>query len=177
MCTDKGILAVEQNKVLIPPTWNKTFAWGYADLSCRLGTYESDKVCTVACSLMSSCSSVAWRSCLMGVGIAQAKGFSAAFPRPEEGRASLHPVRIEELVGKSRFLQKSLSWKVVYQDLAVCLPLQELLQGALANQVFSILPTRRASFCVTVPLTISALFNGWQKTCRPSPKKQLRLPF
>lgn len=45
VCTDKGILAVEQNKVLIPPTWNKTFAWGYADLSCRLGTYESDKVC------------------------------------------------------------------------------------------------------------------------------------
>jgi hypothetical protein len=35
---------VEQNKVLIPPAWNKTFAWGYADLSCRLGTYESDKV-------------------------------------------------------------------------------------------------------------------------------------
>lgn len=45
VCTDKGILAVEQNKVLIPPAWNKTFAWGYADLSCRLGTYESDKVC------------------------------------------------------------------------------------------------------------------------------------
>uniref|UniRef100_G3RTL4 WD repeat and FYVE domain containing 3 n=1 Tax=Gorilla gorilla gorilla TaxID=9595 RepID=G3RTL4_GORGO len=47
ICTDKGILAVEQNKVLIPPTWNKTFAWGYADLSCRLGTYESDKAMTV----------------------------------------------------------------------------------------------------------------------------------
>uniref|UniRef100_A0A8D1FCX0 WD repeat and FYVE domain-containing protein 3 n=1 Tax=Sus scrofa TaxID=9823 RepID=A0A8D1FCX0_PIG len=47
VCTDKGILAVEQNKVLIPPTWNKTFAWGYADLSCRLGTYESDKAVTV----------------------------------------------------------------------------------------------------------------------------------
>uniref|UniRef100_A0A8B9NGI7 Uncharacterized protein n=1 Tax=Accipiter nisus TaxID=211598 RepID=A0A8B9NGI7_9AVES len=47
VCTDKGILAVEQNKVLIPPTWNKTFAWGYADLSCRLGTYESDKVLIV----------------------------------------------------------------------------------------------------------------------------------
>lgn len=44
VCTDKGILAVEQNKVLIPPAWNRTFAWGYADLSCRLGTYESDKV-------------------------------------------------------------------------------------------------------------------------------------
>ncbi|XP_045427023.1 WD repeat and FYVE domain-containing protein 3 isoform X3 [Pipistrellus kuhlii] len=47
VCTDKGILAVEQNKVLIPPTWNKTFAWGYSDLSCRLGTYESDKAVTV----------------------------------------------------------------------------------------------------------------------------------
>ncbi|XP_025070807.1 WD repeat and FYVE domain-containing protein 3 isoform X7 [Alligator sinensis] len=47
VCTDKGILAVEQNKVLIPPAWNKTFAWGYADLSCRLGTYESDKAVIV----------------------------------------------------------------------------------------------------------------------------------
>ncbi|CAO2639174.1 WD repeat and FYVE domain-containing protein 3 [Lemmus lemmus] len=47
VCTDKGILAVEQNKVLIPPAWNRTFAWGYADLSCRLGTYESDKAVTV----------------------------------------------------------------------------------------------------------------------------------
>lgn len=44
VCTDKGILAVEQNKVLVPPAWNKTFAWGYADLSCRLANYESDKV-------------------------------------------------------------------------------------------------------------------------------------
>lgn len=48
VCTEKGILAVEQNKVLIPPAWNKTFAWGYADLSCRLGTYESDKVYTAS---------------------------------------------------------------------------------------------------------------------------------
>ena len=44
VCTDKGILAVEQNKVLVPPAWSKTFAWGYADLSCRLANYESDKV-------------------------------------------------------------------------------------------------------------------------------------
>ncbi|XP_035766605.1 WD repeat and FYVE domain-containing protein 3 [Neolamprologus brichardi] len=42
--TDKGILAVEQNKVLVPPTWSKTFAWGYADLCCRLANYDSDKV-------------------------------------------------------------------------------------------------------------------------------------
>lgn len=44
VCTDKGILAVEENKVLVPPTWSKTFAWGYADVSCRLANYESDKV-------------------------------------------------------------------------------------------------------------------------------------
>uniref|UniRef100_A0A4W3HF18 WD repeat and FYVE domain containing 3 n=1 Tax=Callorhinchus milii TaxID=7868 RepID=A0A4W3HF18_CALMI len=45
--TDKGVLAVEQHKVLIPPTWNKTFAWGYADLSCRVANYESDKALVV----------------------------------------------------------------------------------------------------------------------------------
>uniref|UniRef100_A0A672QYX6 Uncharacterized protein n=1 Tax=Sinocyclocheilus grahami TaxID=75366 RepID=A0A672QYX6_SINGR len=49
VCTDKGILAVEQNKVLVPPAWNKTFAWGYADLSCRLSNYESDKVILYEC--------------------------------------------------------------------------------------------------------------------------------
>lgn len=54
VCTDKGILAVEQNKVLIPPAWNKTFSWGYADLSCRLGTYESDKVTLLPSSLAPS---------------------------------------------------------------------------------------------------------------------------
>ncbi|XP_045551374.1 WD repeat and FYVE domain-containing protein 3 isoform X1 [Salmo salar] len=47
VCTEKGILAVEQNKVLQPPVWNKTFAWGYADLSCRLANYESDKAVVV----------------------------------------------------------------------------------------------------------------------------------
>ncbi|XP_078070095.1 WD repeat and FYVE domain-containing protein 3 isoform X4 [Mustelus asterias] len=45
--TDKGVLAVEQNKVLIPPSWNKTFAWGFADLSCRVANYESDKALIV----------------------------------------------------------------------------------------------------------------------------------
>ncbi|XP_028980419.2 WD repeat and FYVE domain-containing protein 3 isoform X4 [Esox lucius] len=47
ICTDKGILSVEQNKVLQPPHWSKTFAWGYADLSCRLANYESDKAVVV----------------------------------------------------------------------------------------------------------------------------------
>eukprot|EP00058_Branchiostoma_floridae_P010550 XP_002596038.1 hypothetical protein BRAFLDRAFT_202950 [Branchiostoma floridae] len=41
--TDKAVLAVEQNKVLIPPAYNKYMAWGFADLSIRTGTYESDK--------------------------------------------------------------------------------------------------------------------------------------
>ncbi|KAJ8263051.1 hypothetical protein COCON_G00155080 [Conger conger] len=47
VCTDKGILAVEQNRVLVPTSWNKTFAWGFADLSCRLANYESDKAVIV----------------------------------------------------------------------------------------------------------------------------------
>ncbi|KAL4623281.1 WD repeat and FYVE domain-containing protein 3-like isoform X1 [Arapaima gigas] len=51
VCTDKGVLAVEQNKVLLPPTWSRTFAWGYADLSCRLANYESDKSIVVYESL------------------------------------------------------------------------------------------------------------------------------
>lgn len=57
---------------------------------------------------------------------------------PEEGTASPHPIKIEELVGKSRFLWKSLSWKVVYQRLSLCLALKEFLQETLANQVFSV---------------------------------------
>ncbi|XP_018321850.1 WD repeat and FYVE domain-containing protein 3 [Agrilus planipennis] len=40
---DKSILAVEQNKVLVPPTYNKYVAWGFADHSLRIGNYESDK--------------------------------------------------------------------------------------------------------------------------------------
>ena len=48
MHTDRYVLAVEQNKVLIPPSYNKYLAWGFADLSVRIGNYESDKVkCTV----------------------------------------------------------------------------------------------------------------------------------
>lgn len=40
---DKSVLAVEQNKVLIPPTYNKYVAWGFADHSLRVGNYDSDK--------------------------------------------------------------------------------------------------------------------------------------
>uniref|UniRef100_A0A8C8T1B8 Uncharacterized protein n=1 Tax=Pelusios castaneus TaxID=367368 RepID=A0A8C8T1B8_9SAUR len=41
--TEKSILAVERNKVLIPPLWNKTFCWGFDDFTCCLGNYRSDK--------------------------------------------------------------------------------------------------------------------------------------
>ncbi|KAK3103345.1 hypothetical protein FSP39_018631 [Pinctada imbricata] len=45
--TERYVLAVEQNKVLIPPTYNKYLAWGFADLSVRIGNYESDKATQV----------------------------------------------------------------------------------------------------------------------------------
>lgn len=42
--TEKGILAVEKNKILIPPLWNKTFSWGFEDFTCCFGNYGSEKV-------------------------------------------------------------------------------------------------------------------------------------
>ncbi|XP_052533656.1 WD repeat- and FYVE domain-containing protein 4 isoform X2 [Tympanuchus pallidicinctus] len=41
--TEKGVLAVEKNKVLIPPLWNKTFCWGFDDFTCCFGNYGSEK--------------------------------------------------------------------------------------------------------------------------------------
>uniref|UniRef100_A0A8D0HH64 WD repeat-and FYVE domain-containing protein 4 n=1 Tax=Sphenodon punctatus TaxID=8508 RepID=A0A8D0HH64_SPHPU len=41
--TEKGVLAVEKNKVLIPPLWNKTFCWGFDDFTCCIASYGSDK--------------------------------------------------------------------------------------------------------------------------------------
>lgn len=40
---EKSLLAVEQNKVLIPPQFNRYIAWGFADHSIRIGPYESDR--------------------------------------------------------------------------------------------------------------------------------------
>ncbi|XP_019753468.2 WD repeat and FYVE domain-containing protein 3 isoform X1 [Dendroctonus ponderosae] len=45
---DKSVLAVEQNKVLIPPTFNKYVAWGFADHSIRIGNYESERAVFVS---------------------------------------------------------------------------------------------------------------------------------
>ncbi|XP_043911583.1 WD repeat- and FYVE domain-containing protein 4 [Protopterus annectens] len=58
VCTEKGMLAVEQNKVLIPPKWNKTFSWGFDDLTCCIGNYGSDKNIAVFESLAE------WGACL-----------------------------------------------------------------------------------------------------------------
>ena len=41
--TEKTILAVETNKMLLPPHWSRTFSWGFDDYSCCLGNYGSDK--------------------------------------------------------------------------------------------------------------------------------------
>ncbi|OXB55076.1 hypothetical protein ASZ78_012875 [Callipepla squamata] len=41
--SEKGILAVGKNKVLIPPLWNKTFCWGFDDFTCCFGNYGSEK--------------------------------------------------------------------------------------------------------------------------------------
>ncbi|XP_007478664.1 WD repeat- and FYVE domain-containing protein 4 isoform X2 [Monodelphis domestica] len=41
--TEKCVLAVEKNKVLIPHLWSKTFSWGFDDFTCCLGNYGSDK--------------------------------------------------------------------------------------------------------------------------------------
>ncbi|GAB6019627.1 hypothetical protein CHUAL_001189 [Chamberlinius hualienensis] len=40
---EKTVLAVEQNKTIIPPLYTKYLAWGFADHSLRIGNYESDK--------------------------------------------------------------------------------------------------------------------------------------
>ncbi|CAL1540510.1 unnamed protein product [Lymnaea stagnalis] len=44
---EKYLLAVEQNKVLIPPGHTRHLAWGFSDLSIRIGPYESEKATLV----------------------------------------------------------------------------------------------------------------------------------
>uniref|UniRef100_A0A8C2MGP4 WD repeat and FYVE domain containing 4 n=1 Tax=Cricetulus griseus TaxID=10029 RepID=A0A8C2MGP4_CRIGR len=59
--TEKTILAVEKNKMLLPPLWNRTFSWGFDDFSCCLGNYGSDKI------LMTFENLAAWGPCLCAV--------------------------------------------------------------------------------------------------------------
>lgn len=41
------MLAVEQNKILMPSSYSRYVAWGFADHSLRIGNYDSDKVSLV----------------------------------------------------------------------------------------------------------------------------------
>jgi hypothetical protein len=43
VCMDR-LLCVEQNKVLIPPLYNRFLTWGFSDMSLRMGSYESERV-------------------------------------------------------------------------------------------------------------------------------------
>ncbi|KAK7077189.1 WD repeat and FYVE domain-containing protein 3 [Halocaridina rubra] len=45
---DKVILAVEQNKTLIPTMYQRYLAWGFADHSLRIGGYESERAVLVS---------------------------------------------------------------------------------------------------------------------------------
>lgn len=48
---DKTVLSVEQNKILMAPTYSRYIAWGFADHSLRIGMYDSDRalfVCETA---------------------------------------------------------------------------------------------------------------------------------
>ncbi|XP_059488715.1 WD repeat and FYVE domain-containing protein 3 [Neocloeon triangulifer] len=44
---ERFVLAVEQNKSLMPPTYSKYVAWGFADHSLRIGNYDNDKAALV----------------------------------------------------------------------------------------------------------------------------------
>ncbi|KAB0349750.1 hypothetical protein FD754_014607 [Muntiacus muntjak] len=59
--TEKTILAVETNKMLLPPHWSRTFSWGFDDFSCCLGNYGSDKILVTFENL------AAWGRCLCAV--------------------------------------------------------------------------------------------------------------
>ena len=47
--TDKIPIAVEKNKLLLPPNYNRYFMWGFPDYSARIATVEGDKVSTRGC--------------------------------------------------------------------------------------------------------------------------------
>jgi len=45
------VFAVEQNKALVPPNYSRYLAWGFPDMSVRIGYYDSDKVLTGSVSV------------------------------------------------------------------------------------------------------------------------------
>lgn len=44
---ERGLFAVEKNKLLIPPQFSRYLSWGNSDLSIRIGYYESDRAMQV----------------------------------------------------------------------------------------------------------------------------------
>ena len=42
--TDKVPIAVEKNKLLLPPNYTRYFMWGFPDYSARIATVEGDRV-------------------------------------------------------------------------------------------------------------------------------------
>lgn len=51
-------MAVEQNKVLMPPSYNKYAAWGFADHSLRIGNYDNDKAVFVCETVAQACGEI-----------------------------------------------------------------------------------------------------------------------
>uniref|UniRef100_A0A8D2L5L1 Uncharacterized protein n=1 Tax=Varanus komodoensis TaxID=61221 RepID=A0A8D2L5L1_VARKO len=60
VCTEKGVLAVGENKILLPPCWTRVFCWGFNDFTCCLASSGPDKV-------MTGESTVDWAGCLCAV--------------------------------------------------------------------------------------------------------------
>ena len=47
--SEKHLVAVERNKVLLPPGYSRYFMWGFPDRSARIAAVENDKVCVCVC--------------------------------------------------------------------------------------------------------------------------------
>ena len=41
---DRTLVAVERNRLLLPPTFTRYFTWGYPDHSARIALVEGDRV-------------------------------------------------------------------------------------------------------------------------------------
>ncbi|KOB73312.1 Uncharacterized protein OBRU01_10878, partial [Operophtera brumata] len=54
----KNATIVEQNKVLMPPAYNKYVAWGFADHSLRIGNYDNDKAVFVCETVAQACGEI-----------------------------------------------------------------------------------------------------------------------
>lgn len=91
--TDKAILAVEQNKVLMPPTYNKYVAWGFADHSLRIGNYDNDKAVFVCEAVAQACGEIVACVCLSDKTIVTA-GTSTVSRRSQ---------RIVDIIPKAQF--------------------------------------------------------------------------